>query len=244
MEKIMPWIRRAWWAVLVAGTGLFLRERYDYIVQSDATAVDALAILVFAGLLLSPLFKEVRLFGFTLKQDIATLKADLKHEMHALRADVQQSLSVQNSFNPQIAFSQMAAPAPDAALRAIEERLPEAIARALRASGLTAPQPASVSAPSSDDQFLWSARVELEREMRRIVRQRELTPYGPKVVGPMDLPNLLVRAELIPPEMGGAIRETYSICSKSLHSETVTASQVSFVRDVAPKLIGALKAIT
>jgi hypothetical protein len=39
------------------------------------------------------------------------------------------------------------------------------------------------------------------------------------------------------------IREVYSVCSPAIHGEPITEAQVSFVRDVAPELIAALRAI-
>lgn len=95
---------------------------------------------------------------------------------------------------------------------------------------------------ADDISFLFATRYGIERELRRLARERQLE-VGGRRVGGMQLSRALVQAGVIDPPLDNAIRDVYSVSSAGVHAEDVTAKQVGFVREVAPQLIGALRAI-
>lgn len=55
--------------------------------------------------------------------------------------------------------------------------------------------------------------------------------------------HLMSEAGLIDPDLARGIRDVYLICSRAIHAEPVTESQLGLVRDVGPRLIAALRSI-
>ena len=99
--------------------------------------------------------------------------------------------------------------------------------------------------PTGDIQYLFSARLAIENELRIINRPMtsgigEYQRFEPvhRIV------QSLVRAERITPEIGNAIREVYSVCSLAVHGEDVSPAKIDFVRTTAPQLLSALKVIS
>ena len=100
-------------------------------------------------------------------------------------------------------------------------------------------QPEQVAAVPAETQFLFSVRYGLDKEIRRIAEKRLLGARAPtyRVVSE------LVKSEQISPALGNAMTDVYRVCSPAIHGDSPTEAQVAFVRQVAPQLIAALKAI-
>ena len=239
---ISRWARRIWWALLSAGLSIVVYRRLPAIVGGTASNADLALLAILMGLLLSPLFSEVSLFGVSLKREIDALRSDLKLEFLVFKTDIQQSLNVQATLNQNIAIGTLPTPAPDKQLPVIEQRAKRILADAFFALGQSDARKLVEQLPV-DDQRLIGVRVLLERELRRIVGRRELTPYGRQVVRPLDHVVLLREADLVSPDMAQAIREVYLVCSLAVHAEEVTPAQRAFVEGVAPGLLAQLRAI-
>ncbi|MNV79287.1 hypothetical protein D3C71_1728320 [compost metagenome] len=142
--------------------------------------------------------------------------------------------------SPQFNFP---APPSDAQLPHIEQTIRHAIAEAMQTAGQDAPARPNEMRVSEDATFLFSIRYGLERELRRIVTERQLLPDARRAVAGMQLLRTLQSAELIDPPLVHAIREVYAVCSPAVHGEDVSPAQVNFVRDVGPQLIATLQAL-
>ena len=83
----------------------------------------------------------------------------------------------------------------------------------------------------------------MEKELRRIWKQRFGEVEGKRPAPYLLITRSLVEAGLIDPKIANVIREVYAICSPAIHGLQVSESQVRFVRDIAPELMASLKAI-
>jgi hypothetical protein len=59
----------------------------------------------------------------------------------------------------------------------------------------------------------------------------------------MQVARLLELADLPDPRLLSAIRDVYAIASWGIHGEDISGAQVKFVREVAPGLLAALRAL-
>ena len=91
--------------------------------------------------------------------------------------------------------------------------------------------------------YLFSTRFNLETELRRIASGHGLGIERQRVLPVHLLIRSAVESGLLSAKLGEAIRGVFSVCTPAIHGETVTPAQVDFVRDVAPELILALRAI-
>jgi hypothetical protein len=238
--QLPNWFKVVWWVGLSGVVSAYLIARYPDLVTGRAALADIIVFLVWVALLVVPIFQEVELFGLRFKQEIHTLKEELKTEIHSVRAELRNAVDVRTTFSPQITIP--AAP-PDSQLPDLETRVKAAVAEALAAHGVRQPVPVPADLAVADDiSFLFAARYGIERELRRLARERQLE-VGVRHVGGMQLSRTLVQAGVIDPPLDHAIREVYAVSSAGVHAEDVTDAQVGFVRDVSPQLIGALRAI-
>lgn len=234
--------RTFWWAILIFCIGYYLWGRYDQLQAGEPTWFDALAFIVWVTLAIGPFFKEMEIFGFKFKQDIEKLKEHFSTELASIRTTIQTTSDNRQTMNPQFTFAYP--PPPDSQLGSIEEQVKNAIHSAVSNFGVpvvTTKSP-SVEPLSTDIEYLFRARVGMEKELRKI--QKFVSQDASKRPEPIfRLVDTLVRNELISGEIGQAIREVYSVCTPAMHGEDVTSAQVNFVKNTAPELISALKSL-
>lgn len=99
MESIKKNWKAFYLVFLIIVSVVFLILRKDSILSGDLFFVDSIVIVIFIALVLSPLFNELQLFGFTFKSELRGLKNDIKEEITALRAEINNNVSVSPSFN-------------------------------------------------------------------------------------------------------------------------------------------------
>ncbi|NDQ56987.1 MAG: hypothetical protein GZ088_07940 [Acidipila sp.] len=240
--KFPNWFKLFWWSSLLLAFSSILIPRYKGFVAGQSTPVDLLLSLVWVALLLLPLFQEISLFGVSLKKEIESLKSDFKKEVTSLRADIRNSVDVRAQISPNFIFP---TPPPDSQLPAMEKRLNSVIEDALKSRGVQhseAPMPELTA--SEDARFMFGVRFSIERELRRI-RQHRMPEDNPsrRFVPTLQLARWLADSGLIDRGIEGAIREVWFVASPAIHGEPVTPVQVAFVRDLAPRLVAALRAI-
>jgi hypothetical protein len=227
----------AYWLGLVAVLTWFLILRLDEAVAGKAIASDIVVFAVWIALLLAPLFSEIEFLGVKLKQEVEKAKDEIRRDIISLKSDITSAIDVRTHVSPHIHLT----PPPDAQLPAIEAQVKRAVDQALAARQPSPKDPAVAVSPVDDDVvFLFRTRRDLEIELRRIVRERDLQLHDRAMAG-IQLSRLLMQAEVLEPQLLHAIREVYSICSPAVHGEDVTAAQIAFVREVGPGLIQALR---
>lgn len=233
--------RAFWWAVLVFCIGYYLWGRYPYLQAGEPTWFDALAFMVWVTLAIGPFFKEMEIFGFKFKQEVERLKEHVSSELASIRTTIQTTSDNRQTMSPQFLFGY---PPPDSQLGNIQEQIKTSIHSAMSSFGAPTVMTAtpSIEKLPADTEFLFSARLGIEKELRRFQQfvskgtSRRPEPIFRIVEG-------LIQSELISGEIGHAIREVYAVCSPAVHGESVTPAQVEFVKNTAPELISALKSL-
>jgi hypothetical protein len=241
MMKLPNWFKISWWILLTSIVTSYLYKRYPQLVQGNAVPADIFIFFVWVALALVPIFQEISFFGITLKQEIKRLRQEFGVQISSLRTEVQNSVNVRTQINPQFTFPP---PLPDSQLPQLEARVQAAVGAALQAHGVGPQADAAPEALVDDNTlFLFQARLNIERELRRISNDRLQETERQRHVPIMQITRFLVNSELIEPSLVDAIREVYSVCSPAIHGEVPTQAQVSFVREVLPRLLAALRAI-
>jgi hypothetical protein len=238
--KLPNWFKIGWWIFLLVVITRFLVQRYPELVSGHAAPADVFVLFVWVALALVPIFQEINLFGIKLKQEIKKLEAELGSQIASLRAEVNNAVNVRTNISPHF---NIPPPPSDAYLPELEQRVQAAVEAAIQAQGFQPPPVAQAAAEVDENTvFLFQARYNIERELRRIWTNRF---GGAESRRPMvsEITRALTTAELLDLQLARAIRDVYSVCSPAIHGEEPSEAQLSFVRDVLPNLLTALRSI-
>lgn len=231
------WFRIVWWAVLLLLIGSLLYARRDDLLAGRSVPADVLIFLVWVALFLVPLFQEVDFFGVKLKQEVR----GLKDEVAGLRAEVRNSVDVRTQISPTF---NLPAPPSDQDLPVLEERIRRVLNQVLMEKGVSPAEAAKTDVGVSEDvAYLFTARYQIERELRRIWDRRMEADVFRRPRSVAEMVRVLESEGFIESRVADVLRQVYSIASPAIHGEPVTAAKVAFVRDVAPELIATLRAL-
>lgn len=238
--KFPNWFKIIWWVIILGCLSFILYQRYVDISTGKGNSVDVLFLIVWVGLAIAPIFQEISLPGVTLKQQFEDLKKEVRQELVDIRTDIANSVDVRTQVN-----SYYATPPPDYQLPALEEKIKSVVGKVFEGYGVDPKgKYLEILKVGDDVQFLFSARYSLEKELRRIWREK--TGASDSLFRPSasanDVLNVLIGAELINSQLGHLIQEVYSVCSPAIHGEEVSKAKVSFVKDVIPELLAVLRA--
>jgi hypothetical protein len=239
--KLPNWFKVLWWILLLSVLTYFLYQRYSDLTAGNASYADILVFLVWVSLFLLPLFQEISLFGLTLRQEMESLKNDVQGTMNQLRAEIRNSIDVRNQVSPNFTLYP---PPPDSRLPEIEESIRKVLNEYVRPhqESILEKKPTELNV-DQDVTTLFTARYNIEKELRRISRERVADEEERRPLPIHQLTRVLVEQELIDPSLARAIKEVYAVASPAIHGEDVSDAKLAFVKDVAPDLITALRAI-
>lgn len=245
------WLRIVWWGAAVCLLTYFLWNRRGSLAGGDASPFDIVVFLVWTGLLLAPLFAEVKLFGFEFKNVVEQLRSEVRSELALVRAELVAVQTTNNVNSMQVVLPQ---PPADNLLPVIESNIKKLLAEPLRGQSeggraelrvvreeVQAPVADLRAPPAAQELFV--ARYNLERQLRLIADINGLDTFSGRQLGVFQLIRTLQREGLLDPHLGAAIQDVYAVCSVGLHGGDVTDEQAKFVRDVAPGLVKALRGI-
>lgn len=238
--KLPNAVRVAWWIALLVGLGYYLFARFAQLLGGQSTPFDVAALVLFAALMLAPVFTEVKLWGVSLKQELVEAKKEIKGELESVKQLIN-NVQFTNAISQQV---HIGAPPPDASLPIKKNQIREVVQELLEEGNEEPPAQELSLSPEATE--LFRIRYLLEREIRRIARGRDLDRQAPSVDGHRSvyaLIKLLQSAEVIPPELAAGIRDVYSICSRGVHGEPLTRAQIEFAESTGPDLIRALTTI-
>ena len=229
-----------WWAILVITIGLFLYGRYDELLAGKSSYFDTVVFLVWIGVCLAPIFKEMNIFGVKLKQDINELKKDINHQLSILKTEIKSSIEVSSANNNQIYVNTSPEPLKDSEIPDITAQLHEA----LNKMGIST-EKEPVETKVDDDPIpveMFKVRLSFERLLKNNALSSSLASYyytRKLTVGKM-LYNLR-GVDWVSEEIVLGSQEVISICNYAIHGEKLTDAQISFVRESAPGLLKALE---
>ncbi len=93
------WFKIIWWVFLLIIISLLLSVRYQDIVAGKPAWFDGMIFIIWVALLLAPLFREIRLPGLSLKQEIAAMRDDISKQIAHMKAEI--SSSIRANISPQ-----------------------------------------------------------------------------------------------------------------------------------------------
>ena len=233
MEKYLKTAYRT----LIACTGValvFLRR--ESIFGSNPTPVDLLLLAIAAACLIFPVVKEISLGGVTLKRELENTKKEISERLNQVRNEIVSSVAVSPTFNVG------GQPLTDEALKRLETSLEQTVNNAFQSYAQPGSAPSDVISVEDETMFLFTARHNIERELRRIWGNRDFKDSRwPSTVHYMV--RNLAEADIVPRDFVHAIKEVYNVCSPAIHGEEVTPQQVAFVKDLAPRIVATLRNI-
>ncbi|HFQ5130163.1 TPA: hypothetical protein ACGUU0_004711, partial [Vibrio vulnificus] len=229
-----------WWAILLIALGVYLCGRYPVLIEGQANYFDTVVFLVWVAVALAPIFKDMKLFGVHLKQDIDQLKKDLNHQLAMMKVELQSSIEVSssNSNHVHIGANPMV-PASDADLPDIEKH----IAETLKKYGVGKPtngSTASLVGESIDrtNVELFKVRYSFEKLVNNYARLNDIDPRR----NPFNRTiKLMANKGTISFELAEGILEIMAICNYAIHGEEVSSKQIKLVEKSANGLYEALK---
>jgi hypothetical protein len=240
---VLPnWLKITWWLGILAILTALLWVRRLALLSGSATTFDNIAFILWMCLMLVPVFSEIKFFGFELNQKIDDLEKHIDKQIATLTTEVRTSVDLRTHINPQFTFT---APPQDSQLPNIEQNIREILQREFEARGIT---PAAARAsddvrPEESAIYLFGVRRAIDKELRRICLQRFGDESSCRRSSGGLLLNSIQRQGLLGNDLVRAIGNVYAVCSPSIHGEDPTPDQVSFVEDVSPGLLAALRAV-
>ena len=208
------WFRILWWVLLSAGLIYLLSERFIAIQNGTATSVDAFLFLILVILLLLPLFSEFDFFGVKLKSHIHEMKMEVKEEVTELRKELI-NLGISNQVNPNIYLN---SPPPDSKLPELEKQYQEILNELKSRKDVVSDLDVQTElVMPSDVNYLFTVRFTIERELRRIWKDRGFEETSRRPVPMHKVLSMLRSEELLDPALPEMIKKVYSVCSPAIH---------------------------
>ena len=230
---MIKWIRPHWkvgWFLLVLALLTYLViSKWSVYLNGTATPFEIIIFLIWVALLFAPLFREVSFFGVSLKNEIDSLKGEiinLKYEMH----------STQNVYV-------YPPPSPDSKIPEIR-KIAEATLKKEFGELAVESRPAPEATIPDDIAYLFAVRYNIEHELKRITDLYWIsknTEFHPKTV--IQKLEFLVHMKVIHSNLAYILKEMFAWGSAAIHGEQISEQAVQFMRQDAPAIIEALKAI-
>lgn len=231
-----------WWGFLIVLCIALLFLRLDLLKLGGLSSLDTIIIAVFIILILIPFFSEMSFLGFSIKQQISEVKNEVIKEIDTLRTDVNTFFDIQNGIKQEFYFGTQTIP--DDQLDKIKERIINDLNSISNKKGVNIPpgQIKDIKIPT-DTELFFSARYQIENELRRIWHNNF---GGTKPIKNYALRNMmwdLKGRKIMPPSMLDIIREVFIVVTPVIHGEKPTENQIDFINKVVPNLIASLKEI-
>lgn len=229
-----------WWAILVIALGGYLYLRQDQLIGGTTTYFDLVVFLVWMSVCLTPIFKDVKLFGLELKQDIEQLKKDISHQLAIMKVELMSSIDVSSSNTSHVHINSGAPiPANDAEIPDIKQQITETLREFGIGIGKT-DQPELHFANDIQKESIDLFKVRLSFE-RLINEHSRLNGIDPRRYPMHRTLRELQKNEKISSNVINGVLEVMAICNYAVHGETISENQIAFVLDSAPGLYKALK---
>lgn len=229
-----------WWAILVLTLGAYLYLRQDQLVGGNPTYFDVVVFLVWMAVCLAPLFKEMKLFGLELKQDIEDMKKDISQQLALMKVELQSSIDISSSNTSHVHINS-GAPIPpnDADIPDIKQQIAETLKEfGIGVGKVGTPELGFAHDIQKESIDLFKVRLSFERLINEYSR---LNGIDPRRYPMHRVLRELQKNEKISPNVINGVLEVMAVCNYSVHGEVVSENQIAFVLESAPGLYEALK---
>lgn len=224
-----------WWLILVVAIGYFLINRFDILVNGKPTYFDTVVFLVWVGVCLAPVFKDISIFGVKLKTEIEDLKRELNYQLSILKTEIKSSIEVSTANSNQIFVNTQQEPPKDSEIPDITAQIKTALEKlGIKPDSVWNRQKTDESIEVEFFQIRLAFEKLINRYSWRLSQNEKRSSLGRTL-------NELKRYELISQEILIGVQEVVSICNYAVHGEKITEKQIAFVRESAPALLQALE---
>lgn len=224
-----------WWGILVIVIGYYLFGRYTQLINGKPSYFDVVVFIIWIGICLAPIFQEMEIFGVKLKQKIEELKKDLSYQLSIMQSEIKSSIAVSNANSNQIYFQAAAIPPKDSEIPDLSEQIQTTLKQMGIAPTQNIPNNYGVTAIHIE---MFKVRLAFENLLRKYTKFDDEQRHS-KYPITMIL-NRLRENESISKRVLIGVREVMSVCNYAIHGESLTNTQIDFVRDSAPGLLEAL----
>jgi len=235
MKLLMKWKYIYWFLVVVFLTYLVIR-RLPFLFNGNPTNMDIIVFVIWVALIVAPMFREVSIFGVGLKNEIDSIRIDLKGEMLNLRSEIQNTVN----FNPQFYLGE--APA-DSELPGLREAVQKSIEEVFGTKDIQTSQVQEELSAPTDVQYLFLVRYNLEKELNRVWGLHAASQTEERPRSPGEIMRLLSTWGTIDMDFYKALRDVYTVCNMAIHGRDISQAKLDFVRDVAPQLLAYLESL-
>jgi hypothetical protein len=232
--KFSEKFKMIWWVCLssILSCTLIVNFFWKPIIGDDF--LEWILILAWTVLIFVPLFSEVDIFGFRIKQEIEKTVGELKEFL----------ISNSNS-NTASASTNFYSSPPDSILPFLREELQNALQDVISRLGT---DPGQVSNQvenlvEADNRviYLFTIRFNIEKEIKNI--WKSVYHQNPPRKSGIGLLNDLDKSQSLPRSVVDSIRTVYSVVSPGIHGEPITDNQFDLVQELGPRIIKMLTKI-
>lgn len=235
IDWILKWKKTLWWGFLLLIFSNYLRINETRIFENNLAQIDYIILIIWFILLLLPLLSEIDIAGIKIKKEIDSLKTELKEQIITLRSDIHNSTNINTNF-----YSGTPLPPPDEKLKQIEDKF-SALIESVKAK-LDAGKDDELTNIPDRNKFLFGIRFSLEKELRRIQKERLDIIDVKRPDSFIQIVRSLQRNELIDNKITSLIINLNSICNQAIHTdEKITDEQYSFAKSFFPVIMDSLK---
>lgn len=238
--SIITWLKShytsVWWLFLILFFSIFfIYPNYSLITSGQVSILYIFIFLIWAGLLISPLFKEVSLFGVQFKREFEEFKTAIRNEILQLKIDLHNTISNQ-------IFITTPPPPSDKKIEADKPVIERIIDEQLDSRGISKSSARELPSIPKKVQDVMVIRYSIEKEIKRLwLKDHEMLMGRPPPLNRM-LQDLRAE-EIINPEIISGLREIWIIANRIVHGEDYSDTQINFILEVGPSLIASLKGI-
>jgi hypothetical protein len=231
-----------WWGLLVVVIGLFLYSRHEQLLEGTPNYFDTTVFLVWVAICLAPIFKEMKIFGFELKQTIEEVKKDLAHKMELMKIELQSSIEISSSNTNSVHVlngNSIPVPAPDSEIPDIRNEIRSAL-RELGVAGRFQVADELVLDDGIDNKTIQLFKIRLSFEKLVNAFAHSTGTYPPRY--PLNrILKGLKDTNVLPRNLVAGVNEILAVCNYAVHGEDITEKQHAFVIESAPGLYAALE---
>ncbi len=238
--------RAFWWAVSLSTSIYLIAARFDKVISDKPTTFDIGLLGFTVVLILLPFISEISAFGFTIKKQLEEVKKelrqDIKDETQSIRNEIL-AIGISNKLTSNVVLQTgLPNPPPDNELAEIRNQITEVLRQFQEQRGMRDLPPLHVDV-SPNTIFAFQQRYLVEREIKRIwstrIKNGDFYRYPPFSRMVEDL----VRFELITSNLGGSLKEVFSVASSAVDGDEPSLEKISFLQEVAPDILATLNSI-
>lgn len=225
-----------WWVVSEVLIGCVLFFRRNYMLQAEPSSFDLSLIIIFIGLMIIPIFSELEIFGFKLKNEINSVKSDVETLNTKISSYIMMQSTNQQTMNLNSYIS-------DEKFDELREEVVNALNQMTNEYKNDEPVRNLIKV-SEDVKYLFAVRYNIEYYIRNIALRVGIIDEKSNRITPIN--KLLMKLSSlghINQDLSKSVLDVYRICSPAVHGEKIDKEKVDFVKSISEDMLRYLDAV-